>query len=242
MTTEFSAGAAIGRTFAVCRRNLVAFAAVALVIQSPAVVLTAIWDSAARPAAAGPSRALWTLSSLLGYLAAGALTSGALRGARGRRAQAREMLRVGFGRFWNVLRVSVVAQLAVLLGIVLLVVPGLALAAGLWVAIPAAVVEPWKGTSDTLSRSWELTKGRRWSVLGAALVTVVVALGIGLLATIALDAAAEWGASGPVIAAAQEAVTSLAAGFIAVGSAVSYHDLRVAREGMEAPELAAVFD
>jgi hypothetical protein len=153
-----------------------------------------------------------------------------------------EMLKVGLRRIWMVLPVAVVAQAAVLLGLVVLVVPGLALVAGLWVAVPAAVAERWKGTSDALSRSWELTKGRRWNVLAVALVTLAVAFGFSLLGVTALDAAAEWGANHPFIAALEEAIEALAAGFVAVAAAVSYHELRASREGMDEAELAVVFD
>jgi hypothetical protein len=110
------------------------------------------------------------------------------------------------------------------------------------VAIPAAVAERWKGTSDALSRSWELTKGRRWKVLAVALVTIAVAVGFVVLALTALETAAEWGANHPVVAGLEEAIVALAAGFVAVASTVSYHDLRVVREGMDEAELAAVFD
>jgi hypothetical protein len=241
-TNDFSPGAVVSRTFAVWKGNVVSFSAVALAVQSPTIVLTAVWDSVARRAGEEPSRALWMLSTLLGFIATGALTGGALRGVRGRRVRPGEMLKVGLRRIWMVLPVAVVAQAAVLLGLVVLVVPGLALVAGLWVAVPAAVAERWKGTSDALSRSWELTKGRRWNVLAVALVTLAVAFGFSLLGVTALDAAAEWGANHPFIAALEEAIEALAAGFVAVAAAVSYHELRASREGMDEAELAVVFD
>ncbi len=241
-TIDFSPGAVIGRSFVVWGRNVVSFSAVVLAVQAPAIVLTAVWDSAAQRTGEDPSRILWMLSTMLGFVATGALTSGALLGMRGKRARPGEMLLVGFRRIWMVLRVTVVGQLAVLLGLALLVAPGLALVAGLWVAVPAAVAERWKGTSDALSRSWELTKGRRWKVLAVALVTIAVAFGFSMLGVTALDTAAEWGANHPIIAALEEAIMALATGFVAVASTVSYHDLRAAREGMDDAELAAVFD
>jgi hypothetical protein len=239
--TDFSPGAVIGRSFAVWGRNLVAFSAAALAVQSPSIALAALWAARA-PAGATPPRTLSLLSTLLGVIATGALTTGVLRALAARRARVGEMLRDGFRRMWNVLRVGIVGQLAVLIGLVLLVAPGLVFAAGLWVAVPAAVAERWKGTSDALTRSWELTKGRRWKVLAVALVSVVLALGGGLVAALLLETAVEWGANPSVVAALEEAIAALAGGFIAIASAVSYHDLRAIREGMGSAELAAVFE
>jgi hypothetical protein len=239
--SDFSAGAVIRRSVSVWAGNFLAFSAVVLAVQSPAIVLAGVW-AAASGGTVEPSRALWLVSTLLGFIATGALTAGALRGIRGERARAGDMLRVGLRRLWNVLSVSIVGQLAALLGLALLIVPGLAVVAGLWVAVPAAVTERWAGTSDALSRSWELTKGRRWKVLAVALVTVVVALGTAFVASFALDMVAELGANAPVVAALEEAVSSIAVGFIAISAAVSYHDLREAREGFDGAELAAVFE
>jgi hypothetical protein len=130
----------------------------------------------------------------------------------------------------------------VAIGLVLLVAPGLVFAAGLWVAVPAAVAERWKGTSDALSRSWELTRSRRWKVLAVALVTVALAAGGAGVLSILVNVAADWGANPSVTAALDEVVVAIATSFIAIASAVSYHDLRVVREGMDGAELAAVFE
>ncbi|HET7826750.1 MAG TPA: hypothetical protein VFK90_15555 [Anaeromyxobacter sp.] len=239
--SDFSPGAVLRRSLALWGRNFATFAAVVIAVQSPAIVLAAFW-AMATDGTVEPSRALWAISSLLGAVASGALTAGALRGMRGEPARAGEMLLVGFRRLWMVIPVTVVAQVAVTLGLVLLVVPGLALAAGLWVAVPAAVTERWEGTSDALTRSWELTKGRRWKVLAVALVAVVVALGGALVVSAALEEIAAAGASRPVVAALDQAATAIAWGFLAVCAAVSYHDLRVAREGPDFERLAAVFE
>jgi hypothetical protein len=238
---DFSPGAVIRRSLAVWARNFVTFSAVVIAVQSPAIALAAVWAMAAERGA-DPSRSLWAISTLLGFIATGALTAGSLRGARGERARAGEMLRTGFRRIWMVLCVSIAGQLAMVLGLALLIAPGLAVAAGLWVAVPAAVTERWEGTSDALTRSWELTRGRRWKVLAVALLAVAVSAGAAAVVAIALDEVAAWGANAPAVAAVQEAATSIAIGFVAISAAVTYHDLRVAREGPDGAELAAVFE
>lgn len=239
--TEFSPGAVVGRSFQLWARNFFTFSLTALAIQSPSIALAAVWG-AAGGAGRGGSRAQWFLSTLLGFVATGALTAGVLNGLSGRPARLGAMLRAGADRVWAVARVSVVGQLAVLLGLVLLVVPGLALVAGLWVAIPVAVAEQWKGTSDALTRSWELTRGRRWKVLAAALVTLGISLGGAILSVLLLDVAAEWGVNAAVVSALEEATGALAFAFLAVGAAVCYHELRTVREGRAGAELAKVFE
>lgn len=239
--TDFSVGAVVGRSFQVWLRNFAAFTLATLLIDAPAAILSGVWASAAGDSTAPPSRGLFMLSSALSLITAGALTAGTLRGLAGQRPGLREMLGVGLRRFWRVLPVSIVSQLAIGIGVVLLVVPGLALAAGLWVAIPAAV-EEGKGLTDCLSRSWELTKGRRWRVLAVALVTLLVSVAFLLGSGAAVQAAVDWGANGAVAAAFEEASEALAIGFIAVASAASYHELAAAREGMAGDQLAAVFE
>jgi len=240
--TDFSAGAVLGRSVRTWGRNAAPFTLVVLAIQSPTIVLAGVWNAAADGHAAEPSRAIGILSTLLSAVVCGALTTGTLRSLRGGQPRPGQMIAVGFRLMWNVLSVTVVLEIAVLLGFVLLVVPGLALVAGLWVAVPVAATERWSGTSDALSRSWELTKGRRWKVLAVALSTLAAAVGALAAALTALEVAEQLGASSPAIAALEHASFMLAVAFVSVASTVSYRDLCVAREGIEEADLAAVFE
>ncbi len=106
----------------------------------------------------------------------------------------------------------------------------------LFVALPAAVVER-PGPLNALGRSFELTRGYRWSVLLLLLLVLMVNLVIGgvsgALTTLLPDALELL-----VDTTVQVALGSLGS----VVTAVAYHDLRVAVDGLGTDELAAVFD
>lgn len=77
-------------------------------------------------------------------------------------------------RFHSLLWVSLLVTLAVALGFVALVIPGIYLGVALIATIPVLVVEGVKGTK-ALKRSHQLVQGRWWITLG------VVALGVFLI-------------------------------------------------------------
>ena len=118
-------------------------------------------------------------------------------------------------------------------GLILLIIPGLILYAMWFVAVPACVVErlgPW----TSLRRSRNLTKGHRWKLYGLALLLIVPSLGINFgLAT----------AAGPIVEPIIDWFSSgICAAFAAVVGAVTYHDLRVVKEGIDIDQITDVFD
>lgn len=71
---------------------------------------------------------------------------------------------------------SFLIQLAVTIGMVFLLVPGLFLAVSFMFSVYAIGVEDERAI-DSLSRSWELASGNRWGLFG---LTVIVALAVGV--------------------------------------------------------------
>ena len=116
------------------------------------------------------------------------------------------------------------------------VVPGFILWTTCFVAIPVCVVEqtgPWK----SLSRSAALTKGNRWKIFGMVVVLIIIS-GISMPLINGLQAAA-----GTTIGLLANLIwNALSAAFSAVLGVVTYHDLRVAKEGIDTDRLAAVFE
>lgn len=74
--------------------------------------------------------------------------------------------------FWPCLGLTILINLALMLGFVLLVIPGLFLMTTLAVALPVRVAER-KDVDHAMRRSMELTKGSRWQILGVILIAVV---------------------------------------------------------------------
>jgi hypothetical protein len=67
---------------------------------------------------------------------------------------------------------GVVAGLAIVLGLLLLIVPGLFLLTR-WALIPAVIVIEKGRAGDSFDRSWELTRGYGWTVFGSLLLAFI---------------------------------------------------------------------
>jgi hypothetical protein len=119
-------------------------------------------------------------------------------------------------------------------GLALLVVPGIILMVMWYVAVPVCVVEN-AGPEQSLRRSAALTKGLRWKVFGIFLVFYVGAT--------AGDQVLDWtGPSSVSMMAALVVWQGLTGAFGSVLTTVTYYYLRVAKEGVDIDQIAAVFD
>jgi hypothetical protein len=78
---------------------------------------------------------------------------------------------IGFGVLFGI---------AVTIGFVLLIVPGLILITFWSVGAPAIVVEGI-GPIEAFGRSWRLVRGNAWSVFGTLLVVLLIVIGIGIV-------------------------------------------------------------
>ena len=126
--------------------------------------------------------------------------------------------------------------LAALAGIAL-VIPAFIVFTMLAVAPPACVVERL-GPIKSLKRSARLTKGHRWKVFGLWLATI----GSGMIVQGVLVGVAVKIGGLPLGLLTQFLVGALWGAFYAILVVVAYHDLRVAKEGVDTDQIAAVFD
>jgi hypothetical protein len=145
-----------------------------------------------------------------------------------------ESLNVALQRFWPLIGLTL-AGLLTMVGLALLLVPGLIFATLWFVSLPACIVEqlgPWK----SLDRSRELTRGHRWKVFGLVLLLVIGSSVSSLVgpwvtptsAVVAVVGALMW--------------NGIWTAFTAVTAIVTYHDLRMAKEGIDIEPIAVVFD
>ena len=98
------------------------------------------------------------------------------------RALERRGLRTpGVRQFGSFFGLSLLSGLGLLLGFLLLIVPGVYLGVR-WSVANSALLAEGKSASDALSESWEMTARSFWAILGAYLVILLpaVALGTGL--------------------------------------------------------------
>jgi hypothetical protein len=147
--------------------------------------------------------------------------------------------------FPRLLGVAIVVAIGYLIGIALLLVPGLVLYSMWSVAIPACIIEK-RSIGGALSRSAELTRGHRWPIFGLVLTFWMIAYVVGL----AVRAVTGFGflpGSHTVIPGnvdywvGMALVSALIAPIYAVGIASIYYELRTIKEGAGSQHLAEVF-
>jgi hypothetical protein len=182
---------------------------------------------------------------------------GAFQRLRGQPLQVGEAVQRALGRFWPLVGLGLLWGL-VIGGISSIYV---AIAFGLWdalsvwvfalapifvipltilflmwtVAVPACVVEG-SGPTDSMGRSAVLTKGYRWKILGMNLLLVLLAVACtmvqGMLTMASQALGAVFNFLWPVAWA----------GYWNCAIIMTYHDLRVAKEGVDTEQIAAIFD
>ncbi len=148
----------------------------------------------------------------------------------GRRdASAGQLLRAVTPVLGQLILVALVAGIGILIGFILIVIPGLILAT-LWaVAAPVVVLER-PGGLRALGRSRELVRGNGWNVFAVILLLVIVVGVVGSGIELAADAA---GAGVGLVV--RVVVGILTAPLSALAAAVLYFDLRRAHAGAEPP-------
>ena len=240
---DFRVGDVLLRGLSILAHNFVPFGLLALAFTAPpfiyalATAPTLAPDAAPELTVSTGDVAIFAANILLRYVLIAALVYGTIRELRASRASLRECVSRGLGLVFPVVGVAILVAVATGLAAMLLIVPGLIVAAMLWVAVPIAVVER-PGVINSLTRSAELTKGYRWPVFGIIAIVVGANFMLVLLAGAAVSAI-----GGETASLVLSWILSAVFGaVIAVVSAVSYHDLRIAKEGVDVHQIARVFD
>ena len=242
--TGFRIGRVISKTFDVFFQNIITFTVIAGIIWLPFVIFSAVEQAGQVPNAGPPTAAQITQSlvslaiiMVLSPLATAIILHGAFQSMRGRPVSLGESVSAGLSRFLPLLGAIFLSALGVMLGMVLLVVPGIILLLMWYVAIPACVVER-TGPVRSLGRSRELTKGYRWRILAIVLIIgVLSAVGRVLIAAVGGALGSQWAGVALIVL-----WQGLSGGFGGVLGAVIYYYLRVAKEGVDVDQIAAVFD
>jgi hypothetical protein len=240
VNSDFRAGDVFNRTFMVFSHILLPFYLVSLLAYLPNTLIQAARMGVVAPGS--PRAALFMIlgglgTTVLGTISQAALLYGAFDDMRGRRVDLIESLKVGLRRFFPVLGATICFVVLYGLAFIALIVPGLMVLTMLFVTIPACVVERL-GPIKSMGRSARLTKGHRWKIFGLVFATLVV----GLILQAILGGLARV-AGGPMFGIIVVWFWSALLGvFNAVLAVVTYHDLRVAKEGVNTDQIAAVFD
>lgn len=252
---RFELGRVVSQTFGVIGRNAPGFLMLsAVLVAAPTLAVGLVQMSMAQPGLAGapnmtPSGILVGLVGVVVQLMGASLLQVALVQAtvtdlNGGKVSPRAGLELAARLLLPIIGLSVVMYFGIVIGAMLLLVPGVILAVMWAVAVPAMVVEK-RGVFESLQRSRDLTRGSRWAIFFLALAYFIVFMTLSM--TIGGFSMAAGGAAGPnaapvVVLALTTLVTLVGSIVSAAGVAVIYSDLRSAKEGVRPDQLAALFD
>ena len=152
-----------------------------------------------------------------------------------------ESLRDGLRRLRSLIWLTILFGLAIGLGFVACIVPGVYLLVSLAVAVPALLFEDARGT-DALRRSRSLLRGRWWpaaAVLGVSFIlTSIVSAGLEGVVSAVLTGGGSGAGSALARAVAGVVSSVLTTPFSAAVATVLYFDARVRKEGFDLELLA----
>jgi hypothetical protein len=234
--SDFSVGRVINRTASVFSRNFLPFCAVTALASLPTLLLFKGGAGVPTPRSAVLMLLGFALSIILNTLSQAIVLYGAFQDMRGRPVSLSESLRVGWSRFFPIIGVAISVTFLGMLASIFFIFPGVMLFTMWYVATPACVVESL-GPRRSMKRSSQLTKGYRWRIFGMMLAMWIPAMMVG--GTISGLTLALGATLGLVLNLAWSAIWGA---FYAILGVVAYHDLRVAKEGVDTEQIAAVFD
>ncbi len=247
-TGRFDLGRVMERTFSVIGKNFATFLLAAIILVGIPAFITALGQGnapfPASPGAWAITAFGWVLSLVGTYVLQAALVFGTVNSLHGKPVVLKNALEVGLKNFLPLLGLAIISSLAIAFGTMLLIVPGMILSVLWCVGAPALVVEK-RGIFESLQRSRDLTRGHRWPIFGLIVIYFIVYMVIaGTFSGISVATGGTFDGTGnmvvsmiftPLIAIVQGLIGS-------AGIAAVYYELRTAKEGVGADELAAVFD
>jgi hypothetical protein len=160
------------------------------------------------------------------------VTFGAVQYCRGVPMLFSASAKIGVERIGTIIAASILVNIAFLLGLVLLIIPGIIAALALMVAIPVIVAED-ESAFTALDRSVNLTRGHRMSILGGAFVILLIVI----IAFVVLELFPD-----SVYDVLSTLLLPLATILASCFSAAAYVNLVAAKEGGDPASIAAVFE
>lgn len=251
---NFEIGRVISLTFGVIGRNAPLFFGLAFLVNGIPQMGLQYFQlqtlSLGQPGVVPDAGALTTYFTFFGLFILFAIVFGGLLNAMlcraaiedlsDRRPQWGECFATALSVLLPLIAMGIVSSLAIGVGLMLLIVPGIYLALGWAVAVPVLVQER-EGVFGSLSRSRALTKGSRWRLFAMFLVVFVVLwvmqIPLGMLSLLGASIGPAYLA--PAISAGISG--TLSSVFTTTIAAVSYIELRRIREGTSIDELAQIF-
>jgi hypothetical protein len=240
-----SVGAVVKRSFSTLFANIVPFGVLALVLSLPGLFynLSTVDETLAglEPSFSTGEIVALIAMIVLAYVLMGAVVYGTISHLRGGKPGMGQIVARGFAVALPVIVIAIAFSIIMTIGMMLLVVPGIFVIVVFAVTVPAYVVEK-PGIVGSFRRSWNLTKGNRWRVLGILVILMVILAIVGMVIGAAAGFSVVMGTDLTFVLIVNYVVSAFSAALMSVAIAVMYHDLRVAKEGVSTAQIAAVFD
>ena len=223
--SDFSVGSVLSRTWTILWQNSLIFFGLLLIAELPTIIV-----SFSSPQEVGMALLIAILNLVLTLVIQGAVAYAVFQSLTGETASFGEALSRGLSRAPTMLLAGLLTGLCLVIGVILLIIPGIIVGCMLAVTMQACVVERL-GAMASLSRSVELTKDYRLLIFGLFLIIGFATFVIAMVATVILQHA--W---------LVNIVATIPNAFASVMMAVIYFDLRSVKEGLNLDSLANVFD
>ncbi len=245
----FDIGRVVGRGFAVFTANAALLIGIDLMMEglpNLALVLLGeliIWFNGSGAADTNNVSTTW-LGVLFYFLSSASISLAVVQAMNGERPRLSAVLQFGWFRAQTVSMLAGVTVAGLLIGLILLVIPGLVLGTMWSVAIPAMMMEGL-GVRASLSRSRALTEGARWPLF-ALLAAGVVLLAAPIVALIFLAGLIDEAANGAFAIIGMLAILKTLLGalvnalFITI-IASAYIELRAIKDGIGSEALTRIF-
>lgn len=196
----------------------------------------------------GPAMSLFAVGGLLSVLAnaiqQGAVIFGTAAYLNGRPVSLGDCFGAGLRRCLPLIGLNIVMAIAIFVGLIFFIAPGLMMAVAWIAATPVLVVER-TGVFGAFGRSADLTRGRRWPLFGLGFL-FFVAIGVVQQVLLSVVRVGVPAINPMAMIATQLPVSGLFSLVVSVVSpamvAAAYYELRRTREGVGPEALAAVFD
>jgi hypothetical protein len=235
-------GDLVSKTLSAYFRNLAPFTVLAVLVFAPWIACVFLFpDPPVRSAGMEQTWrriGMFLLQTLLSYVLIGAVTFGVVQQMRGEPQSFGTSIAMGLRSFFGALGTGMLCGLRILVGFILLYVPGIIESIRLYVAIPIAIIEGIGG-SRAVQRSIDLTAGSRWPIFGAVLLMVVVTVGLGAIGGFVIGTTLD--ADSLALQWLEVVIAVVTSTFSATLAAVCYALLRHGKENVDVKDLAAVF-
>ncbi len=256
MAPRFDMGRVAKRTFGAIGRNWVVFLTLAVLLTGIPRALFQFFMLSAGLQGAGQLNLgrVWAAlpTGLIMMVASAVLQAALVHGTvvdlNGRKASFGDCLATGLRYLLPVIAIAILESIALVFGFVLFIVPGVIMVLVWFVAVPAEVTER-TGVFGAFSRSADLTRNHRWSLLGLVVVYIILSAVIGgvigaVLGGVIFGALGVAGTEPTVLlqVAVSLIVQPLQTMIATAGIASVYYELRSIKEGIGPETLAAVFD